>query len=294
MKGRHRFLPCLFMTPAILFILFVYVVPFLSGLFISLTDWTGFGMDMRFIGLRNYAAILGERVIGEVMGNMAVYFVLLVAVQNALALLLALLIDARPRGQMLFRALAFLPTVTASVAVAYSWALVLDPLSGPLTAMFRRLGAPGLAGILWLGDSRLAIFVVAAISLWHWTGWNLVVYYAGLHSIPPQLLEAASMDGAAGPSKLFHVTIPMLAPAFTVNIVVSTIGVLKIFDLPYILTGGGPGHSTESLTITIYSASFMINKIGYGTALSFVLFLLVLIVASIQTLVLRRAEENIA
>jgi ABC-type sugar transport system permease subunit len=129
--------------------------------------------------------------------------------------------------------------------------------------------------------------------MWQWTGWNMVVYFAGLQSIPGDLYESADMDGATALQQFRHVTVPMLAPAITINMVVSTIGVLKIFDLPLVMTNGGPGHSTETLTITIYNESFLANKIGYGTALSLVLFILVLIISSLQTLYLRKREANI-
>jgi len=282
------------MLPAIALILFVYVVPFCAGLLVSFTDWRGFGMDMRFIGVRNYAMMARERVVGEVFGNMLVYFLMLVLGQNVVSLLLALLIDAQRKGPRdVFRALFFLPTVTATVAVAYAWSLVLDPLSGPLPTLFKHLSLRGLADTLWLGDPTYAIFSVSLISLWQWTGWNLVVYEAGLRSVPRELYEAADIDGAEGFSRFIHVMIPMLALSFTVNVVLSTIGMLKLFDLPWIMTSGGPGHATESLAITIYSNSFLVNKIGYGSALSFVLFLFVLVVSSIQTLALRRGEENI-
>jgi raffinose/stachyose/melibiose transport system permease protein len=281
------------MLPAILLILFVFLLPFLASIYISLTDWNGMGWNMRFIGLKNFMNIFLGRNIWDILVNNFKYFIILVFVQNFAAVIIAIILNVRFKGRDFFRALIFLPTIISAVAVSFVWTLIYDPIYGPLPAVSTFLHLPFLANSTWLGDPNIAIYLIAFVSLWQWTGWNMVVYFAGLQSIPGELYESADMDGASALQQFRHITIPMLAPAITINLVVSTIGVLKIFDLPFVMTNGGPGHTTETLAITIYNESFLANKIGYGTALSLVLFIMVLLISSLQTIYLRKREANI-
>jgi raffinose/stachyose/melibiose transport system permease protein len=292
-RSFNRYLPYLFMTPAIIVILFVFIVPFAASIYISMTDWNGIDWNMKFIGLKNFVKIFKEQSIGEIIINNFKYFIVLVFAQNFLAVLVAILLNGKVAGRNFFRAVIFMPTVVATVAVAFIWSLLYDPMNGTIPILAAKLSIPFLKDSLWLGDPNLSIYLIALTSLWQWIGWNIVVYHAGLQSIPEELYESAGIDGASPWRKLRHITIPMLAPAVTINMVVSTIGVLKIFDLPFIMTQGGPGHSTETLAITIYYNSFLTNKMGYGTALSLMLFAMVLIISIAQTQYLRKLEEAI-
>ena len=293
-RRTNYFLPYLFMLPAIVLILFVFLLPFLASVYISLTDWNGMGWNMRFIGLKNFTNMIGARNINGVLLNNVKYFIILVFVQNSVAVLIAVLLNVKNRGQGFFRAVLFLPTIISAVAVSFIWNLMYDPIYGPVPNAANFLHLPGLAGSTWLGDPGLALYLIAFVSMWQWTGWNMVVYYAGLQTIPSELYESANMDGASAVQQFRHVTVPMLAPAITINMVVSSIGVLKIFDLPFVMANGGPGHSTTTFAIIIYNESFLANKIGYGTALSLVLFVLVLLISSLQTVYLRKREADIA
>ena len=281
------------MLPAILLILFVFLLPFLASIYISLTDWNGMGWNMRFVGLKNFINMSRTRNIVEVLINNVKYFIILVFVQNAAAVLIAVLLNTKIKGQFFFRAVLFLPTIISPVAVSFIWNLMYDPIYGPIPIIAKFLRLPWLAGSTWLGDPGLALYLIAFVSMWQWTGWNMVVYYAGLQTIPGELYESANLDGASALEQFYHVTIPMLAPAITINMVISTIGVLKIFDLPFVMTNGGPGYSTATFAIIIYNESFLANKIGYGTALSLVLFLMVLLISALQTFYLRKREANI-
>lgn len=292
-RFSNRYLPYLFMLPAILILLFVYICPFFSSIYISMTDWNGISWAMNFIGFKNFIDILNEPSIGEILLNNLKYFLVLVFVQNFAAVIFAVLIDSVIAGRNFFRAVFFMPTIVATVAIGFIWTLMLDPVNGSIPNMADKLGITFLSGVQWLGDPNVTLFVIAFVSMWQWTGWNMVIYIAGLQSIPKDLYESSDIDGASGLSKFRHITIPMLAPAITVNMVMSTIGVLKFFDMPFIMTKGGPGHSTETLAITIYNNAFLINKMGYGTAISLVLFILVLAITIFQTMYFRRAEEDI-
>lgn len=292
-KRRVRLLPYFFMLPAFILLLLLFVVPFICNVLISLTDWNGINLKFNFIGLQNYISMFRENSIFQVLMNNLKFLLILVLIQNFIALIVSLLLYEAPVGKVFFKAVVFIPTLLSMVAVSFMWTYMLDPINGVLYKLFDVLHLSGLSNIMWLGDERIIVYVLAIISMWQWTGWNVVIYLAGLTSIPKDLYESCEIDGASFLARLRHITIPMLAPAFSVNIIMSTIGALKIFDLPFIMTKGGPGHSSETIAITIYNNSFLINKMGYGAALSLVLFVLVLIVSIAQTTYFKRLEEDI-
>jgi ABC-type sugar transport system permease subunit len=209
------------------------------------------------------------------------------------AVFVASLLKDNFRGRNFFRAAIFLPTVICTIAIGFIWNLILDPVSGYIPAFFDKMGWDALASVIWLGNSSTAIHTISFVNIWQWTGQTMVIYLAGMMSIDESLYEAGSIDGASRWQKFYKITLPMLAPSFTINLVTSTIGTIKIYDLPFTMTSGGPGHSTESLAITIYTNSFTYNKMGYGTALSLVLFVFVLLVSVVQMKVLRKREDNV-
>ena len=290
----NKILPYLFLLPAVLFIALVFVLPFIAGVFISLTDWNGIARSFHFVGVANYISIFkGSSAIDSLLNNFK-YFIFIVILQNIFALLIALLLNSNLKGKNFLRATVFLPSVIATVGIGFTWSLIFNPSIGIIPLLFNFLHIPGIQDFTWLGDFHWALYLIAIVSVWQWTGWNMVIYLAGMQTIPQDLYEACNVDGARGMQKFFHITIPMLAPAFTINLVMSTIGALKFFDLPYVMTQGGPGHSSETMAITIYYAAFHVNKVGYGTALSMVLFAFITIVAIVQTTYLRKVEENVS
>ena len=286
-------LPYLFMLPSILILLGVYLLPFLYSLYISVTDWWGMGQKLNFVGLSNYKGLFEEPHFWETLRNNLIYFVELVGIQFIISMVLAVVLNAAFKGRNFFRALYFMPTIICTLAVGFIWNIMFDPINGPIKTLLKNAGFLELSRIMWLGNTKTAIHAVSFVSLWQWTGWSMVIYLAGLQSIDKNLYEAAEIDGANAVQKFFKVTLPLLAPSITVNLVNSTIGALKIFDLPFIMTGGGPGHATESLAMMMYTYSFGLNKMGYGTAISIILFVVILIISGAQTTVLRRREDNV-
>ena len=286
-------LPYLFMLPSILILLGVYLLPFLYSLYISVTDWSGMRQKLNFVGLSNYKGLFEEPHFWETLRNNLIYFVELVGIQFIISMVLAVVLNAAFKGRNFFRALYFMPTIICTLAVGFIWNIMFDPINGPIKTLLKNAGFLELSRIMWLGNTKTAIHAVSFVSLWQWTGWSMVIYLAGLQSIDKNLYEAAEIDGANAVQKFFKVTLPLLAPSITVNLVNSTIGALKIFDLPFIMTGGGPGHATESLAMMMYTYSFGLNKMGYGTAISIILFVVILIISGAQTTVLRRREDNV-
>lgn len=293
MKKKDTLYPYLYILPALVLIIFIFLIPMIYSIVISMTNWDGLSKDIQFIGIQNYIDMLHEPVIKEVLCNNFIYFIEIVIFQNLIALIVAELLRESFRGKNFFRAVLFLPTVICTVAVGFIWNLLLDPTAGYIPALFERIGSESLASVIWLGNVKTAIHTISAINVWQWAGQTMVIYLAGITSIDEGLYEAAKIDGAGHFQMFRQVTLPLLAPSITINIVTSTIGTLKIFDLPFVMTKGGPGHSSESLAMTIYSNSFNYSKVGYGTAISVVLFVFVLIVSIFQMRILRKREDNI-
>jgi len=290
-KRKAALLPYLYMTPTILLMLFIFLIPFIFCIVISLTSWNGISKNLDFIGLNNYFTLFKEKNLLEVLYNNLIYFLVLVFIQNIISVILAVILNGRFIGRNFFRAAIFLPTIVCTVAVGYVWNLMYDPMNGVLPGIVEALHIP--FHTLWLGDPKLSIYYIMIASIWQWAGWNMVIYLAGLQSISEELYESADIDGASALNRFRYITLPLLAPAITINIITSSINTLKIFDLPYIMTGGGPGHSTESLAMIIIQNAFSNSKVGYSNALSMVQFFFILIVAIVQFLYLRRREDNI-
>ncbi len=292
-KTKRKRLPYYFMLPSLALLLGVYLIPFVYSIFISLTDWSGIGMDMNFVGLGNYIALFRENHFLEVLRNNIIYLIELVGVQFVVSLVLAAVLNASFRGRNLFRAVYFMPTVICTIAIGFIWNIMFDPINGPIKTILESLGLTELSKIMWIGNTTTAIHAVSFVSVWQWTGWSMVIYLAGMQSIDKSLYEAAEIDGANALQKFFRITLPLLAPSITINLVNSTIGALKIFDLPFIMTSGGPGHATESLAMMMYTYSFGLDKMGYGTAISILLVVVILIISGIQTVVLRKKEDEV-
>ncbi|HNW86911.1 MAG TPA: sugar ABC transporter permease [Candidatus Limiplasma sp.] len=290
---QKRLEPYFFLLPAVLLVLFIYLIPFIFSIVISLTNWNGISRDFDFIGIRNYLEIFQTKELQDVLKNNLIYFIEIVIIQNVLGIFFAVLLQDQFRGRNFFRAVLFLPSVICTVAIGFIWNLMLDPVSGLLPGVLSALGLDRLSKVLWLADSHVAIHTISLVNVWQWLGQSMVIYLAGILSIDKSLYEAGAIDGVGRSQKFWKITLPLMAPSLTINIVLSTIGTLKIYDLPFIMTGGGPGHATESLAINVYSSAFVYSRMGYGTAVSLTLFVFVLIVSLIQMKIMRGREDAV-
>jgi raffinose/stachyose/melibiose transport system permease protein len=224
----------------------------------------------------------------------AVWHTLLIAVaitviQNGVGLLLALGVNSAIRSRNVLRVLLFAPAVVTPIVTAYLWRNLL----GPDGAVNSLLGAVGLAEWRqdWLGDPDLALWSVVGVVVWQFAGYSMVIFLAGLQSVPREIYEAAAIDGAGAVRRFWSVIRPLLAPALTVNLMLSIIGGIKLFDQVYALTGGGPGHATDTLSTLIYKDAFTLGEFGYSIALAVVLTVVVAVASSGQYLVLSRNER---
>lgn len=287
---RRRSALLLILPAGLIFFGFV-IYPLLRGLELSLTDASGMGGG-EFVGLDNYLAIFKDRTALTALRNTVVYTVAVVVVQNGLALLVAFWLFKLKRVRNIVRAGLLLPAMMAFVAVGYLWSFIYSPLGGPLDTVMDALGLHSLEKV-WLGDPNIALMAIAAVYIWMYTGYSATIFLANYLAISPSLMEAAELDGASGWRRFRSVDWPLLAPSLTINITLSMIGSLRVFDLPFIMTSGGPNNATQTLSLVIYSRSFTDFRFAYGTALAVVLLLLTAIVGVTQATLLRRREVEL-
>jgi raffinose/stachyose/melibiose transport system permease protein len=293
-RRRRDFLapPWWFVAPALLVYAVVVLYPSGSGIAYAFTDWSGIG-DRSFIGLDNFVTLLHDEAARGSLVNTLLLTVAIVVVQNGIGLLLALGVHARIKSRAVLRTIFFAPVVVSPVMVAFLWKYVYNP--DPDNGLNAILGAVGLGGLRqdWLGDPDLALWSVAGMVIWQFAGYSMVIFLAGLESVPHNLHEAAMIDGAGRFQRFRFVTWPLLAPALTVNIMLSTIGGLKLFDQVYAATNGGPGYASETLSTVLYKQAFVFGNFGYSTAIALVLALFVAAVSLVQVHFLRGREVTV-
>lgn len=281
-----------FVVPALLLILVFFFVPVALGLLLSFTDFDIYALadvgQWRLVGLDNYRRLWVSEAFWTALGN-TLYFVavggpLSVAVSLGAALLVNHRLTLLPG---LFRTALFLPVVTTLVAVAVVWRYLYHPRYGFLNYA---LGWFGIEPVDWLGDPNWAMPAIILLAVWKNFGFNMIIFVAGLQSIPGRLYEAAALDGAGGGNQFRHVTLPLLAPTFLFVTVVTFIGYFQLFAEPYVMTQGGPVNATLSVVLLMYQEGFKWWNMGFAAALAFVLFLVVLVGTWLQLQLKRRAS----
>jgi cellobiose transport system permease protein len=269
----------LFIAPFYVLFAIFGLGPIVFSLYLGFAEWTGAG-PIRWVGLRNYATLLADNTVGQAFGNTLLMWIGHAVPMLPLALALALLLNLRwLRGRSLARAVVYLPNVTGVVPVALAFTLILDPKYGLLSFALR---AVGLSGIPWLTDPTYSKWGIVLFVIWRATGWYVVVFLAGLQSVDPFLYEAAMVDGAGAWQRFRHVTLPGLAPILLFAVVIDTIGSMRMFTEPTILTSGGPANSSLTLSMYLYSNAFEYAKFGYAAAISYAIFAITLVAALLQ------------
>ncbi len=275
----------LFLAPGLFVIGVFFLLPVAGVFFLSFTDFDIYGLadtgNTRFMGVRNYQALLESDVFWTALRNTLVFAFVGGPLTVAVSLAAALLVDARlTRFKGFFRTVYFAPVVTTLVAVAVVWRYLYHPRFGLLN---RVLGWVGIGPIDWLGDTDWALISLILLAVWKNFGYNMVLFLAGLQSIPAQLYEAARIDGAGVWRELRHITLPMLGPTFLFVGILTAVGYLQLFAEPYVMTrGGGPVNSTLSVVLFMYKEGFRWWNMGFAAAVAFVLFLVILAVTALQ------------
>ncbi len=272
--------PYAFLSPFYVLYAIFLLIPTVVALWISLHSWTGIG-KMRWVGLQNYVRLFSDQSFQTAAVNTFWYVAASIFVIVPLALLIATGLAAkRLKLRDLFRVTFFLPFVLSPVVVALVFTILFDSQAGLVNSMLNILF--GIGPVDWLGDAVWAKVTVIILLVWRYTGYLVIYFLAGLQSIPPELYEAADIDGGGVVQKFRNVTLPMLAPVTAFVGITSFIGAAQIFEEPFILTKGGPGESTLSIAYFIYRAAFTREQLGYAAAASFLLFVVLFIATRIS------------
>jgi ABC-type sugar transport system permease subunit len=256
---------------------------------ISTWNWDGLDPDPREIGSRNYVRIAEDPIFWRTLRHTAVLFVVTFAVQTALGFLFAVLLHSKVKLAVVYKVIVFIPVVLAPAITAPVFRRLFAP-DGPLNGLLEFVGLGSLAQP-WLGQESTALPVIMAITVWHWTGITFVLYFAAMGQIDPAVLEAARIDGAGNIRTLVHIIWPGVRGTTLAMAILSAIGALKTFDIPYLVTVGGPNYATEFLGTYIYRQTIPLSHVGYGAALSIILLVLALVMALV--LQIRGREKEV-
>lgn len=270
----------LFLLPALVFYILFMVIPVITGMQYSFTDWNGLNKAYRFVGLDNFIeALTKDKYFIDSIGFTVKYVIAMVALSNVIALFLAVLIDTRIKTQNLFRTFYFIPNMISYIIGAYIWQFIFKKVMDELAraSFLKFLDQP------WLGNVKFSFWAIVMMSLWTSVGYLLVIYIAALQGVPKELKEAAMVDGAHGAQVFKHVTFPLIMHAVSINLFLTLNNSFKAFDQIYGLTGGGPARSTQVMSLNIYTEAFSnYFRFGYANAKAIILFLFVLGVTLIQ------------
>jgi len=284
---RKRATIALFLLPAVaLYILFV-LVPIFQGAYYSVFDWNGLAPLTDFVGLDNYREALADPDFLASVRHVFVIVGLSLVLQLPFALGLAVLLNRKFRGRAVLRLLFFLPYVLAEVITAVVWKLILQP--GGMGDRTLELLGLGAFSHLWLADTGVVLYTMFLVITWKYFGFHMILYLAGLQQIPQELQEAAAIDGASKWKTFRHVTLPLLGPTIRISVFLSIIGSLQLFDLVWVMTGGGPLDASNTMAVYMFDRGFQRSRFGYGSAVAVLVFLLCFVFAlGYQRFVLRR------
>ncbi|MEA4890614.1 MAG: sugar ABC transporter permease [Clostridiaceae bacterium] len=278
-RNRQRLEFALFNTPAVIFVSLAIYIPFIMSMYYSLTQWNGISKAAVFVGLDNFSKLFaGDSGFNHAAWFTARYSLLFIILVNVLAIFLAVQLDKKLRSANVLRAAFFVPYILSLVIVGFIWRFIFSQGFNALYEMTHW----SIFELSWLGDPQLAFWSVLFVSIWQSIGFYIVIYIAGLQSIPAELNEAAIVDGTSPGQRFFYITLPMLAPSLTTAFFMALVNSIKVFDIIFSLTGGGPGGSTYSVTFNVYVEAFQNNNYGYGTAKALILFLAVVIITTLQ------------
>ncbi|MCL6602960.1 MAG: sugar ABC transporter permease [Paenibacillus sp.] len=291
-KKKWQSYALVFILPSfILYTLFV-IIPTLGSVYYSFTSWDGVSSDVRFIGFANFVEIWNSPRVHNALKNTMLLTVSLVILENIVAIMLAMLVDKVRWFRNLFRSVFYFPVLISGIVMGFVWTIILNYNFGVVNQMLDSIGL-GAYIVDWLGNPKYAMLSIILSTVWKSAGYYMIIYLAGLQGIPQELTEAASIDGANGRQQFRHITFPLLAGSVTVCMVLSMISSLKIFDQIAVMTDGGPGFETETLTYIIYKVGIGELRQGFGTAMALVLFLIILIITVFQVKVLQKREVQL-
>jgi raffinose/stachyose/melibiose transport system permease protein len=290
-RGGPRRPPWILVVPAFALLLAVHYGPQVAAGSYAFTNWNGISASADWVGFRNFQRIFDDPIERGALAHTLELSVAFVVIVNVVGLCLALGLNRTVKTRILMRAIFFLPAVVSPLALGFIWRYIFD-YNGLINQILGGLGGARLQRP-WVGDPTVALWTILVVLVWQFSGLVMIIYLAGLQGVPDELTEAAAVDGASLWRRFRQITLPLLAPAMTVSITLTTIFGLRVFDQVLAVTGGGPVYASETLATQVYQQIFVSGRFGYGSALAFLLSGLIAVLAITQALVLRRREERI-
>ncbi|MHB0856399.1 MAG: carbohydrate ABC transporter permease [Anaerolineae bacterium] len=269
-KTRYDNAGYLFILPAMLFFGVFLVYPLFYTMELSFFEWTGYSKTREFVALSNYSTVFSNWVFGRAVRNTVTYAVLQTGFTTLVGLLVALVLDSRLFGRSVFKVVFFTPVLVSIAVISLLWGRIYEPNFGLLNGLLRGVGLDNLAKP-WLGDGKLALYAVVLVTVWQGFGYSMVLFIAGLQDIPEEMKEAAKIDGASELGATWYITLPLLRPVLALVTTLTLIGSLKLFEIIYVMTSGGPNHATETVASLLYYEAFRFNRMGVASAIAVLL-----------------------
>ena len=291
-KVRFDFVTMGFIAPAFLFFTLFIIVPTIASVYYSFTSWDGLNPVVKFVGLANYKEIFTSARFGNALRNTVILTAFISILENSMALILALIVDNVKWGKNFFRSAFYVPVLISGIVSGFIWRIMYNYNFGAINSIFRSIGM-GEACQDWLGNPKLALIMVGVVLIWKGAGYYMIIYLASLQSVPTDVVEAAAIDGASPIQRFKAITLPLISGAFTINLTLSLINGLKVFDQISVMTDGGPGFTTETIVYLLYKVGFNEGRQGFGTAVGIVLLFIILILNAVQQSILKRREVQL-
>jgi N-acetylglucosamine transport system permease protein len=284
-RDKYRLIIPFLAPPVILYVTFV-LYPYLQAMYVSLTEWRGLTPNPRFIGLGNFERMINDGNFWNALQNNMIYLATIPIITISIGLFLAFVITQGVRGGKFYRVTFFFPQVMSVVAIGVLWSFVYHPTIGILTSFLRLIGITQPP--VWLGNPDTALGAVGAVVIWQAVGFIMVLFIAGMESIPPSYYEAAELDGANKWNIFWNITLPLLWDTVRTALVFLSIGAVDMFAIVQVMTLGGPGRATEVLATYLYNTAFQNSMFGYATAMAVTLFGIVLVISMLLLTLTRR------
>lgn len=275
-------------VPALLLFAIFHTYPALQGIYYSFTNWDGLGFTYDFVGIKNYVNLFKDLNILNSYLFTFKFAIISTILVNVLSLLIAIGLNAKIKGKNFFRATYFLPNVLGVLIVGFIFNFI---FSNVIPNLGDKLDI-GFLSINILGSDKFAWLGIVIVAVWQACAFNVILYLSGLQTVPSELYEASSLDGANKWQEFWKITFPMIAPFFTINMVLSMKNFLMVFDQIVALTGGGPGRATESISLLIYKGGFQGGEFAYQSANSVIYFIVIVVISVIQIKVLQKREMD--
>lgn len=289
MQKKNRLINLFYVPALALFAVFV-VLPFIKGIYLSLTNWNGYSPSYKFVGLKNYARMLTDENVRTAFVNTIIYGFGSTLVQNVLGIAFAILLNKKFRVRSLIRTVIYLPVMIAPLIMGYIMYFFFTYNNGAVNDVLKLFGAQPVD---WLAKGSRAVIILMLVNSLQFAGISMVIYLAGLQNIPTLYYDAAAIDGVNDRQRFFYVTLPLLMPAVTSSVTINLIGGLKLFDVISALTGGGPGYDTNSLSTLIHRLYFGSERAGYAAAVGLVFFVFIMIVSNIVVKALQKRQVEL-